>query len=253
MTRGILIAGNESSLLAAAAAEAAKRVESFGCAVISNRFPLPEGGGGQARAETAGGAVPLSWNPASPISARTLIVAAENRLQRIDNAIVVCSPPAVIKPAAAALAPEEIEILVNDHIRGWFFLIRELVLYFRRISGGSLSLVVSDIVPGSDREAAGISTRGGSAWSINTRGKNTVSKSGPADLLGPSAAASFRAFAQGVLATSEDEPFQVTGFTTAEAGAEADFAAWFFKILDEGAAKNSGRWHRYAKSGLFKL
>ena len=230
MTRGILIAGNESSLFSAAAAEALKRVEAFASALIPNRFPLPEGGGAlPVRTENAGGAIPLSWNPASSISARTLVLAAENRLERINNAIIVCSPPAVFR-AAEALTPEEIEILVSDHIKGWFFLIRELILYFRRSGTGSLSLVVPEIVSG------------GRETSVNV----------PADLLGPSALASFRAFAQGILASQAGEPFQTMGFATTEAGDEGNFAAWFFKIIDEEARRNSGRWHKYSKLKLFR-
>jgi hypothetical protein len=223
MTRGILIAGNESSLFSAVAAEALKRVESFASATIPNRFPLP--GGTQApRTEAAG--IPLSWNPASPISARTLVLAAENRLARINDAVLVCSPPAVFR-SADALMPEEIEILVNDHIKGWFFLIRELLQYFRRAGAGSLSLVVPET-----------GAVGG--------GKNVQ-----ADLLGPPAAASFRTFAQGILASSANEPFLVMGFTCPETGANSDFAAWLFKIIDEGARKNSGRWLKYSKLKLF--
>jgi len=256
MTRGILIAGNESSLFSAVAAEAVKRVESFAAAIIPNRLPLPEGGTARSpKAENSGGAIPLSWNPASPISARTLVLAAENRLAQINDAIVICSPPAVFK-TAVALLPEEIEIMVNDHIKGWFFLIRELALYFRRTGSGSLSL----IVPDSGKEAWGgegginalsMNALGLNARDMNTRGVNAWEKNNPADLLGPSASASFRVFAQGVLASSENEPFQVKGFTTGEAGAETDFAAWFFKLLDEGAGKNSGRWLRFSKRKFF--
>jgi len=250
MTRGILIAGNESTLFNAAAAEAVKRVESFASALIPNRFPLPEGGSVLTPKTEMAGAIPLSWNPSSPISARTLVLAAENRLGKINDAIIVCSPPAVFK-SAGNLTPEEIEILVNDHIRGWFFLIRELLLYFRRCEAGSLSLVAPEIPDG---------------------GKNAA-----VDLLGPSALASFRAFAQGVLAqgvlaqsvpvpgihaqgvsaqgvpaSQAGELYQVMGFTTAEAGSEGDFAAWFFKIIDEGSGKNSGRWHKYSKLKFFR-
>ena len=226
MTRGILIAGNESSLFNAAAAEAVKRVKTFASAVIPNRLPMHEGRMPPA-AETAGAAIPLSWNPASSISARTLVLAAENRLGQINDAIVICSPPVVFR-TAETLAPEEIELLVNDHIKGWFFLVRELALYFRRTGSGSLSLVTSEI-----------SSAGG--------GKNTS-----ADLLGTAAMAAFRTFAQGILALSANESFQVMGFDPAEAGSEADFAAWFFKMIDEGGRKNSGRWHRYSKFKLFR-
>jgi len=227
MTRGILIAGNDSSLFAATAAEALKRVESFASVHIPNRFLLPDGRAAISPAiETAAGAIPLSWNPASPISARTLVLAAENQLKQINNAIVVCSPPAVFKNAEI-LVPEEIEILVNDHIKGWFYLIRELLLYFRRRGTGSLSLVAPEIIPSGNKNA-------------------------PADLVGPSASASFRAFAQSVLASQASEPFQVMGFTITEAGNEGDFAAWFFKMIDESAGKNSGRWHKYSKLKFFR-
>lgn len=227
MTRGILIAGNESSLFRAAVSEAGKRVESFGCVTIPNRISLSEKTGvPPLKPESTEGAIPLLWNPASSISARTLLIAAENRLQKINDAILVCSPPAVFK-TAETLMPEEIEILVNDHIKGWFFLARELVLYFRRSGEGSLSFIVPKAVPGGT--------------------KNTQ-----VDILGPSAASSFRSFAQGILDSSGNEAFHVMGFTGYEAGTESEFAAWFFKIIDEGTAKNSGRWHQYSKLRLFK-
>ena len=229
MTRGILIAGNESSLFSAAAAEAAKRVESFASSVIPNRFHLPGGENvPQPVTEKISASIPLPWNPSSPISARTMVLAAENRLGKISDAVIICSPPAVFR-TAETLTPEEIEILVNDQIKGWFFLVRELSLYFRRIGAGNLSLVASETV------SAGA-------------GKSASS----ADLLGPSALGSFMAFAQGILTLSANEPFRVTGYGSAEAGSEAEFAAWFFRMIDESDSKNSGRWNRFSKFKLFR-
>ena len=225
MTRGILIAGNESALLSALAAEALMRVETFASAVIPNRLSLPEGEkrpGAVAGAKTSG--VPLPWNPSSPISARTLVLAAENRLGRINDAILVCSPPAVYK-TAGELSPEEIDALVSDHIKGWFFLIRELAQYFRRAGSGSLSLAAPENNPAS----------GGSQ----------------ADLLGPAASSAFRAFAQGVLASSGNEPFHVMGFTGPESGSSEEFASWLFKTVDETSRKNSGRWLKYSRLKFF--
>jgi NAD(P)-dependent dehydrogenase (short-subunit alcohol dehydrogenase family) len=225
MTRGILIAGNESSLLFALAAEAAKRVESFAAALIPNRFPLPPDEAVTVSTAVPEGSIPLQWNPASPISARSLVLAAENRLDRVDEAILVCSPPAVYRNAETLL-PSEVETMVNDHIKGWFFLVRELALVFRARQRGTLALVVSDITGGGGRDAA-------------------------ADLLGPPAAASFRAFAQGLLSSSAGESFRTLA-SSSEAGQEADFAAWFFKIIDEAGKKNSGKWHKYTRFSLFK-
>jgi NAD(P)-dependent dehydrogenase (short-subunit alcohol dehydrogenase family) len=226
MTRGILIAGNESSLFSVVAAEAVKRVETYAFALVPNRFYLAEGAPPPAP-EPTGKGVSLSWTPSSPISARTLVVAAEYRLGQISNAILVCAPPAVYR-TAETLTPEEIEILVNDHIRGWFFLIRELALYFRRLGGGSLSFIAPE--PGPE---------GGT-------------KNAQADLLGPPALASFRTFAQGILASSANELFQVMGFSGTENAAKEEFAAWLFKIIDEGNRRNSGKWHKYSKLGFFR-
>lgn len=247
MTRGILIAGNESSLFSAVAGEAVKRVESFATAIVPNRFPLSEGGAVHpSKTEIPTGSIPLSWNPASPISARTLVLAAENRLEHINNAIIICSPPAVFK-TIEAITLEEIEILVNDHIKGWFFLVRELILYFRRCGSGSLSLVVPEIIPSGGKGTADLLS--GVRKSVDRRSPDKIS---PADLTGPSASASFHAFAQSVLASTVNETFQVMGFISAEAGDESDFAAWIFKITDESTEKNSGRWHRYSKLRFFR-
>jgi len=226
MTRGILIAGNESSLFSAVAAEAVKRVESYAYALIPNRFYLPDGAP-PPPAEPTGKGIPLSWTPSSPISARTLLVAAENRLGQVNNAILVCSPPPVYR-TTEALTPEEIEILVNDHIRGWFFLIRELTLYFRRLGAGSLSFIAPEL------------------------NLDAGTKSAQADLLGLPALATFRTFAQGILTASANDPFHITGFTAPESGARDEFAAWLFKIIDEGARKSSGKWNKYSKIGFFR-
>jgi len=222
MTRGILIAGNESSLFSAIAAEASKRVESFATAFIHNRFPQRDGG---PKAAVSKEAIPLSWNPSSPISARTLVLAAENRLGQINNAILVCTPPAVFR-TAEGLSLEEIEVLVDDHIKGWFFLTRELLLYFNRCSSGSISFVAPELSPGS--------------------------KNSQADLLGQPAAACFANFARGVLSNNVNVPFQVMGFSGYEAGEKNEFSSWLFKIIDEGSVKNSGRWHKYSKLSFFR-
>jgi NAD(P)-dependent dehydrogenase (short-subunit alcohol dehydrogenase family) len=230
MTRGILIAGNESSLFFALSAEAAKRVESFASALIPSRFSpqpaLPSVESAAASAAVPEGGIPLQWNPASPISARSLALAAENRLGRVDDALLVCSPPAVYR-SAETLLPSEVETMVSDHIKGWFFLVRELALVFRARQRGTLALVVPDIAAGGGRDAA-------------------------ADLLGPPAAASFHALAQGLLSSSVSEPFQTLAFSSSEAGQEAGFAAWLFKIIDEAGKKNSGKWHKYTRFSFFK-
>jgi NAD(P)-dependent dehydrogenase (short-subunit alcohol dehydrogenase family) len=170
--------------------------------------------------------VTLQWNPGSPIAARTLILSAENRLERIDNAILVCSPPAFRKPAAE-LPPADIDIMITDHIKGWFFLVRELAAVFRERNSGTLALALSD------------------------SGAGAASEDTP-DLLGPPAAAAFRAFTQSLLSHAGNESYLTMGFSSTEAGEEGDFAAFIFKLIDEGNRRNSGKWHKHGRLSFFR-
>jgi hypothetical protein len=151
---------------------------------------------------------------------------AENRLDRIDEAILICSPPSVRCPAAE-LPLADVEILINDHIKGWFFLIKELTAVFESRGRGTLALVYSDIGSGGGKDDA-------------------------ADLLGPSSLASFRALTRGLLATAPDARYVTMGFSGSEAGDEAGFASFVFKCLDDGNKRNNGKLHKYGKFTLFK-
>jgi NAD(P)-dependent dehydrogenase (short-subunit alcohol dehydrogenase family) len=223
MTRGILIAGNESALSAAIAAEAAKRVDRLAVAFIPSGIP----GAVRENPPPPEGAAytPLNWNPGSPVSTRSLVLAAENHLGHIDEAVLVCAPPSVRKPADA-LIPAEIEVMVNDHMKGWFFLVKELSALFKARKTGTLALVLSDISPGGGRDDE-------------------------VDLMGPSVTSSFRAFTQGLLAASFREPYQVLGFSASDAGEDGDFAAFIFKVMEEGGKRNAGKWHKYGKLPFF--
>ena len=225
MTRGILIAGNESSLFSAVAAEAMKRVEQYAAARISNQLSNSASDFSGGRPGGGGGEILLSWNPGSSISARTLALAAENRLGQVDDAILVCSPPAVYR-MPENLMPGEIESLVNNHIKSWFFLVRELALVFKSRKAGTLALVAPETVSAGGRE-------------------NQM------DLMGPSAVASFRSLTQGLLASSFEEPFPVLGFSASDSGDEPGFAAYIFRIIDEGNKRNIGKWHKYGKFNPF--
>ena len=230
MTRGILIAGDESALTNAIETEAAKRVERYTCALLPNRLSVNSVKTGlQNRPSAPPSAekrISLEWNPGSPISARTVVLAAENRIERINEAILVCDPPSV-RCAAADLSLANIEILANDHFKSWLFLVKELAAVFRARGGGVLSLVFPD--------AAGA---GG--------------KDDTADLLGAAALGAFRSLARGLLAAAPSEPYLTLGFSCADAGDEAGFAAFIFKQLDEGNRRGNGKLFKYGKLGFFR-
>ncbi|MDR0313067.1 MAG: hypothetical protein LBI14_05685 [Treponema sp.] len=221
MTRGIFIAGNESALFSALAAETEKKVEQYAVSIIPNPIHLPERAG---ETKPGKGQIVISWNPGSPISSRTLILAVENRLGQINDALLVCSPPALYR-SAEALTPAEIEAQVNNQIKGWFYLARELALYFRNRENGTLALVVPETNAGGGDSSA--------------------------DLLGAAAAASFRSLASGLLSSAGSAPFHILGFSS-EPGREKDFAAWIYKTLDGASKKSSGKWHKFGKLNLFR-
>jgi hypothetical protein len=235
MTRGLLIAGNESTLLAAIAAEAGRRFELFCAALVPNRLPYPLEGrppaaeGGAGRGGSGQGPILLDWNPGSPVSARSLVLAAQNRLGRIDQAVLVCVPPAVRKNAED-LNSANIEIIVNDHIKGWFFLAKELAVIFAAQGAGSLALALSDTAGGGYRDDT--------------------------DLIGPSVSASFRSFAQGLMASSQDAQYDVFGFAVPAdsfaGGSDGgnNVGAFVFKAMEDGR-RNSGKWHKFGSKLSF--
>jgi hypothetical protein len=223
MTRGILIAGTDSSLSEAAAAEAEKRVEQYAAAFIPNRLSNTVWERPQ-QMEGRKARISLDWNPGSPISARTLVLAAENRLDRIDEAILICTPPSM-RCAVEQLMPADTDIVVNDHIKSWFFLVRELTAAFKTRNAGTLVLVLSDTGFGNEKRDV-------------------------PDLMGPSVSAAFRAFVQGLLTASPNKPYQTLAFSS-ETGEDAEFAAYIFKTIEENNKRNLGRWNKYGRLGLF--
>jgi len=236
MNRGILIAGNESALTNAVETETAKRAESFAVALIPDRFSgkqIPAAGSEDSLDQSSSekGRFPLDWNPGSPISARTLIIAAENRLQRIDGAILVCDPPSVHNAAAgrANLDPADVDMLFNDHIKGWFFLVKELAAVFKARGEGILALVYPETNPKDD----------------------------DTDLLKSAALASFRSLTAGLLSGAADEPYHTIGFAGIAAGDEAGFASFIIKQIDDVTRRGytrpqAGKLHKYGKLGFFR-
>ncbi|MCL2214010.1 MAG: hypothetical protein FWC06_02255 [Treponema sp.] len=220
MTRGILIAGNDCALSRAIETETIRRVEQYVSAIIPNRI---SGASKNQSQET--GRLPLEWNPSSPISARTLAIAAENRLEHIGEAILICSPPS-IRSSAAELSLSDVDMMINDQIKGWFFLVKELAVLFRIRKHGTMALVYPDI-PSSGKD-------------------DTV------DMLGPSALSSFRAFANGLLAAAGNEPYTTMGFYTTDAGNEAAFASYIFKSLEDIRKSSNGKLHKFGKFHFFR-
>ena len=103
MTRGIVIAGNKSSLFSAFCAEAAKRVEKYAVAHIPHNQTVPPQKSTETKSiddqRAANRQLVLEWNPSSPVSAKTLVLSGVNQMEHIDDAVLVCAPPAYRKNA----------------------------------------------------------------------------------------------------------------------------------------------------------
>jgi len=222
MVRGILIAGDDSAITRAVEIETAKRAQRYAAAVIQNRLSNTAP---KAAPNTKDARVEIEWNPPSPISARTLVLSACNSLENIDEAILVCSPPS-LRCQASDLQFASVDILINDHIRGWFYLVKELATVFTERKRGVLSLVYSDSAAGSARDDA-------------------------ANLLGPCALASFRELTGGLLASAVNDPYFTIGFSNSDTGNEAAFAAFIYKHVDEASKRTSGKLHKFGKFKLF--
>ena len=219
MAGGILITGNESLLFSALCVEAAKRADRYAAALI------PFGQFQKSKEIIPGDRkIMLDWNPSSPVSAKNLVLSVQNSIGGINNALLVCMPPAFRK-RADKLTAEEIDTFIDYNIKGWFFLVRELSAAFEKHKQGTLSLVVP-------------------------AEPNTGAREDEYDLAGPIAISAFRSFAQGILFSSINAPYNTMGFSSPEPGEENAFAAFMFKTIDEGK-KNSGKWHKYGKFSLF--
>ena len=223
MSRGIVLVGNESSLFSALCDEAGKRVERYALACIPSGLDRKSIHHSMEDRSVSDRQYKLDWNPASPVSAKTLVLSALNKLGAIDEAVLVCVPPAYRKNAEAFSA-EEIDRFFDCNIKGWFFLVRELAGLFTERKQGTLALVLPEL--------------------------NTGSGGDTPDLCGPIAAAAFRSFAQGIMLTSLDTPYTALGFSVPQPGGDQAFAAYVFKTIEEGK-RQTGRWHKFGKFGLF--
>ena len=229
MKKGIFIVGNDSALCRAVDAEAAKRADNYAISLIPNRFAAAQ----KQPVQTSEKRIFLEWNPSSPISARTLVIAAENRLETIDHALLVCAPPPILSAAGSGIKNNvadtplaDIEIMINDHVKSWFFLVKEVAIAFANRKHGNLVLIFPD----------------------NTgSGKDEIT-----DVLIPSALASFRALTNSLLSAAYNEPYTTMGFSCSDTGSEPAFASFIFKTIDEGNKRSSGKLHKFGKFSFFK-
>jgi hypothetical protein len=148
MERTCLIAGKSGALLA----DIVRR-----CTATQRRPLVARSGQAELPDLPAGAPAPISWNRRSALSARSLLLHAQTVCGSIDEAIVVYSPAEETGPFHASTVVS-IEDRVDAEVKGYVFLLRELLSVFQAQGTGCLVLAVldhtADLV--SPLEAAGL-------------------------------------------------------------------------------------------------
>ena len=214
--QGLLIAGNDAGLAAALVRQAGEK--SIACA---SAFIPDEAVRGTARHDRLdGGHVPLEWRPQSPLSARSLVLAAQNRLGSLDAAVLVCSPPR--RFLAALPVAFELDTAIDVYVKSYMFAAKELLTHFHKRGGGALAFVM----------------RGGGEAGGSPLDKTIT--------------AAVTAFADGLMDSQDGE--NVIGFSAgmSPAGEQMEaFAAFIVKQITGERKNDRGRWHKFGKLSLF--
>ena len=207
----MLIAGSGPELVSALADEAGRR----GIKTALSLIP----GNSDPRRLVSGAAIeraaPLDWNPCSPISARSLILAAENKNGPVGSGIIVCA--AANSAEMRAFSPAGIDFVVNNHIKSYMFLTNELTRSFRARHNGTLAFVLLE---------------------------------GPSPgILAAPVFSAFKSFSDSMLAQSNPEYLSTLAFSYKEKNIPKinEYAAYIFKIIEENKKKDRARWFRFTK------
>ena len=102
-------------------------------------------------------AATVSWNRRSPLSARSVVLHAVNTFGRLDEAIAIYSPAQDPSPFHES-SIVGIEDRVDAEVKGYLYILREIVAQFVRQGRGRLVLVLREPpdVTGSPLETVGV-------------------------------------------------------------------------------------------------
>ncbi len=223
MEKTVLIAGKEypaGSALASAAVNHNRNV------VITAPFAAEETG----EPISAAGIAAVAWNKSSSVSARSIVLQAENAFQRIDEAVLVFDT-AWLAPNFNTMTPEVCSRAVDTMITSYFYLSLELVNRFSKQGGGSVVFML--------KSAPGLAEM---PSSVTIRGENSAV---PAGILPASAEAAFKVLAESTAAKyAEHDGLKFFLVNADYEIPDSQFAGWMFEYLDAAyvsKAKNDAR------------
>ena len=181
--------------------------------------------------ETDGPAIPVGlesnihyveWNRRSPISARFVILQAMNKEINIDHAILIMTPRN-IKEAIHEMASAAVEEKIDFDIKGYLFLLKEIINYFIKRKSGSITFIFqntgADILPPMDALLQG----------------------------------SFYNLAESLFAFYENESFVLRGIET-RLSSNRQISEFIIQLILENSSRNRGKWLKFSgKSGIFSF
>ena len=132
MEQACLVTGKSSELLAEVVREAVAH---------GRRTTLARGG--PLELPQLEGVSVVSWNRRSALSARSVVLHAQNTHGRLEEAVIVFSPVRDTVPFHES-SIVNIENRVDAEMKGYLFLIRELASVFQKQRSGTLLLAVHD-------------------------------------------------------------------------------------------------------------
>ena len=211
MNGSILIVGSGSGLISALADEALRHDIKTALSMIPGNNDPYHPASGTANEWPA----QLKWNPCSPISARSLVLAAENRIGPVGTGIIVCA--AAGSTEMRDFSPTGIEFVVNNHIKSYMFLAHELTRSFRARRNGTLAFAL-------------------------------LEEQSPGILAAPVFSA-FKSFSNSMLAQSNADYQSTLAFSYEEKNIPQinEYAAFILKMLMENKKPDRSGWFKFTK------
>lgn len=160
------------------------------------------------------------WNMRSPLSARSVIIRAVNVLDTIDEALIVFSSADRYRPYHE-IAASEIESSVDADIKGYLFVVREVLSHFHRQRKGVITFVMH----------------------------RTDSDQAVAPIVASSYAA-FRELAASLFVMYQNEPLILRGYLCGTDQLQ-DFARYILTTASDHPERTRGKWIRYTGRGGF--
>lgn len=161
----------------------------------------------------------VPWSRRSLLSARSMLLSVDRDSQGFFRAILVCAPEGINTPLHQ-IESALIERSVDEALKGYLFVLKELLSYFVRRGEGDLTVIWYD---------------------------------GGADVLPPfdaAIAAAIQGLVRSLVTFYEEEPVVIRGLYASESDSRA-VARWAAEQILDKTAKSAGRTQKYGqRSGL---